>query len=134
MSADTTFWAPRCRHQHPTLPTKVPSTYVGIPSPALGPAVLCQGNDVASLPPQDLTQQSGLLTCLASDLCQVRQKYNCMVQFLSGSRQCGKLRTISSLVDENPIVTATQPLLLCFVWLCLSQCWSCTAHSYTDFV
>jgi hypothetical protein len=46
----------------------VPSTYIGMPSPALGPAVLHRGNDVASLPPHNLTQQSGLNTYLASDL------------------------------------------------------------------
>ncbi len=33
----------------------IPSTYVGMPSPALGPAVLCWGDDdnVASLPPHN---------------------------------------------------------------------------------
>jgi hypothetical protein len=60
----------------------VPSTYLGMPSPALGPAVLCLGDDVASLPPQDLTQQSGLNTHLASDLCRAHQRYDCMVCFL----------------------------------------------------
>jgi hypothetical protein len=36
------------------------NTYVGLPSSASGPAVLCQGNDVASLPPQNtLTPDSG---------------------------------------------------------------------------
>ncbi len=32
----------------------IPSTYVGMPSPALGPAVLCWGNDVVSLPPHNI--------------------------------------------------------------------------------
>ncbi len=31
----------------------IPSSYVGVHSPALGPAVLRQGADVASLPPQN---------------------------------------------------------------------------------
>jgi hypothetical protein len=41
---------------------------------------------VASLLPQNLTQQSGLITRLASDLCRARQKYNYTVQFLSNLR------------------------------------------------
>ncbi len=32
----------------------VTSTYIGMPSPTLGPAVLHWGNDVASLPPHDI--------------------------------------------------------------------------------
>ncbi len=32
----------------------IPSTYVGMPSPELGPAVLRWGNDMASLPPHNI--------------------------------------------------------------------------------
>ncbi len=61
----------------------IPSTYIGMPSPAWGPAVLYWGDDVASLPPQTLTQQCGPLIGLASDLGRACKKYNCTVQFLS---------------------------------------------------
>jgi hypothetical protein len=78
-------------HQSPwnlaCLVCPVPSTYVGMLSPALGSAVLRCGDNVASLPPHSLTQQSGLNKRLASDICRVCQKYNCMVLFLSGLRQ-----------------------------------------------
>jgi hypothetical protein len=40
---------------------------------------LVQDNDVACLPPQILTLQSGPITRLASDLSWVHQKYNCTV-------------------------------------------------------
>ncbi len=42
---------------------------------------------MASLPPHNLTQWSDLSTGLVSDLCRVHQKYDCMVQFLSGLHQ-----------------------------------------------
>jgi hypothetical protein len=64
----------------------IPNTYVGMHSPASGPAVLQLGNDVASLPPQNLTQQSGPITCLASDLGWACHKYNCMVQCIISLR------------------------------------------------
>ncbi len=60
------------------------STYIGMPSPALRQH---WGNDVVSLPPQNLTQQFGLLTCLASDLGWAHQKYDCTVQCINGLRQ-----------------------------------------------
>jgi hypothetical protein len=41
------------------------------------------GNDVANLPPQNLTQKSGPLTRLVSDLGWARQKYDCMIHILS---------------------------------------------------
>ncbi len=42
---------------------------------------------MASLPPQNLTQPSGPLTCLSSDLGWVQQKYNHMEHILSGLHQ-----------------------------------------------
>jgi hypothetical protein len=39
---------------------------------------------VASLPPQNLTQQSGPITCLASDLSRACRKYGCTVQCIIG--------------------------------------------------
>ncbi len=39
---------------------------------------------MASLPSQNLTQQSGPLTCLVSDLGQACKKYNSTVEFLRG--------------------------------------------------
>ncbi len=77
------YWAP---WNLTCLVCPVPSTYVEMPSPALGPAVLRWGNNVVSLPPQDLTQQSGLITHLAPDFCWGRQKYDCMVQCISSLR------------------------------------------------
>ncbi len=56
------------------------------PSPASGPAVLLWDDDVASSPPQNLTQRSGLITCVASDLSQACQKYHCMVRCIIGLR------------------------------------------------
>ncbi len=57
------------------------STYIGMPSPASGPAVLQWGNDVVGLPPQNLTQQSGPITRLASDFDWERKKYDFTVQY-----------------------------------------------------
>jgi hypothetical protein len=54
---------------------------------------------MAGLPPQNLTQQSGPLTRLASDLGRVRQKYDCAVHFLSG------------LVGQNTKSFVEEPLL-----------------------
>jgi hypothetical protein len=57
-------------------------------------------NDVASLPPQNLTQQSGPITRLVPDLCPTHQNYNCMVQFLSGLSQ-SQLPTKENLNDAD---------------------------------
>ncbi len=50
-------------------------------------SVLCCNDDVASLPPQNLTQWSGPITRLASDLSRACQKYNCTVLCLISLRQ-----------------------------------------------
>jgi hypothetical protein len=67
----------------------------------------------------ELTQWSGSLTCLASDLGQARQKYVCTIPFLGGLHQkaatkiretCEKnMCTPSNLIEAtNSIVTAYQ--------------------------
>jgi hypothetical protein len=57
-------------------------------SPALrwwcGKPATLYPDDVVSSPPQNLTQWSGPITCVASDLSQTCQKYNCTVWCIIG--------------------------------------------------
>ncbi len=70
------------------LVSPIPSTYIGMPSPALGPAVLHWGNDVASLPPHDILRPDlAVWPWHTSSVWRLSgaPKVRCMVHFVRGS-------------------------------------------------
>ncbi len=60
---------------------------------------------MASLPPQDLTQQSGHITHLESNLCQAHQKYNFTVHVLCNLRHSPpQMKNQHDLNEEKTII------------------------------
>ncbi len=86
---------------------------------------------MSSLPSQNLTQQSGPLTHLVSDLGWVRQKYDCMVQVLSGLRQflaevamllsASFLENLASILSTRPLVYFLALVRRLLVGLCVGS-------------
>ncbi len=110
----------------------VPINYVERPSPAFGPAVLRWGNDVASLPPQDLTQQSSLITRLASNPWRACQNYDCTVHITHPCMANLKLNwylVVFYCCEANYLLTnqtwSVTTTTKCYYTTCIVTNWTC---------